>query len=238
MDIGSILIFILGIIASVLITKYFSTRKKLIFVFNTKYIKLSEYGLRDLNITYKEKDLLSLSITRVIIKNIGNRTIEGSDIAENDMICIKCSGFLESKIIKSSPANNVTCKYENNRLFIKFDYTDKNDEIDLYLFQDTYNAKNAVLGKIKGCKLIQSDSRHPYLTSIINIIMTSIISLLAPAFLIFESLIKIDNTSKVFLFVFLFAISVLGIWGLYFNSKNLINTVSSNKSLNSKKYNG
>ena len=232
----TILGVVISAIVGALITYFFTSRKKLMIILNTKSFSFKEYGVTDLKLTYKDKVIYDFCVTNMIIRNCGNKTIDGGDIAKSDKLSIKLPGSFSSyKIVEQNKANNVSIEKDNaNVFYINFDYLDKGDHISITFFHDHAKIKPNIFGKIKGCRLILASSRHPYLNSIINIIMIT----LALGFSVFGILGLVRN-EKELITVIAFSILLLVFiafcsFGLYINIKELVNTYRINGKLNKK----
>lgn len=221
--VGVITSFIVGLIVS----RLYSSRRKLQFIIKTKSFDLQKYGVNELKITYNDEELSTLSVTDLIIRNSGNRTIEGIDIAKNDKLAInvaKKTKFYHFNIKTSNLANNVTINSPNDlKKEISFDYLDKRDEVHVELFHDATENNISLSGKIKNCRLIQSNTRYPYLRYVKNTIMSvlflfvGIVALCSPAKVDSSNQMNVIGVGIFFCISSVICLSLVGhdIWNVY-----------------------
>lgn len=157
-EMSDILILIISTISSIIITvivtKHFTDRKIIIFKFNKSKINANNYPFKDLFLFYKENRYSYLEFTKIKVKNIGNKTVSGTDIAENEKLRIasySSSKFIDIKILESNKANKICIENIEGNYIVKFDFLDANDEF-VILIMHQKDSRPHIQGKIKGCK--------------------------------------------------------------------------------------
>lgn len=163
-NVNTIIATIAGGIISYIISYIFYKKDKnksiLAYQTNSDVIlnKDNQINLDDIKITYNNKEISNLSKSYIIIWNMGNKTIEGKDIVEDDKLRIVFNGddgeILYPKIIKTTRnvikfnANKIDNK--NKEVEINFDYLDVNDGAFIEILHTFQKAEPIIEGTIKG----------------------------------------------------------------------------------------
>lgn len=138
---------------------YFKTKKEKSLKFEIKsnnIFKNFESIIENIKITCEDKNISTLTITKILIWCNGKETIYDTDIAQKMPLLIKTRegiDILEAKIIFSNnQANNINLeKLENNNYKINFEFLDKKNG---FIIQVVHTGKDSddiiVDGKIKG----------------------------------------------------------------------------------------
>jgi xanthosine utilization system XapX-like protein len=122
--------------------------------------------LSDLNITYKDKKVANLTISKILFWNNGSETIDGSDIANTDPLRVESQNnkkILDAKIIQVSLESNqpkVVLNTAKNIVNISFDYLGKKEGFILQIIHDgTINEDLIFKGIIKGVNIRDLSSK-------------------------------------------------------------------------------
>lgn len=157
----SLLIGLIGIFLAILFfikskkqTKPFFAKRS----FNLISEKIKIIG--NFNISFNNKEINNLTITKVAIWNGGNQTLNHSDFAQNDLLKIKAEEGIEIYDCKIVYESNKTCmmniNVNRNEIMVLFDFFDRNQG---GIIQITHSGKSSkdinILGTIKGTGKIQ-----------------------------------------------------------------------------------
>lgn len=145
---------------------YLSKKKrKLSYSITTTPIVVQKISkISDLIISYKNKDIDNLSVSKLIIKNIGNETLEPKDFPELNKLSLTTDGqFLIDSIdeLEIETSNKYTKLLPNlisiNKIEITFDFLDPKDTI----FCNVFHTGNInICGTIKNGKIIHIDNNN------------------------------------------------------------------------------
>lgn len=150
---------IIGIPLSIYL--YFKSKKDKLLKFeikNNNIFKNFESIIENVKVTCEDKNISTLTITRILMWCDGKETIYNTDIATQMPLIIKSKEgkeILEAKIVSSNnQANNVHLeKLENNIYKINFEYLDYKDGFIIQVVHTGSSQKDIILsGKIKGMK--------------------------------------------------------------------------------------
>lgn len=148
---------IIGIPLSIYL--YFKSKKEKSLIVEMKsnnIFKNFESIIKNIKITCEDKNISTLTITRILIWCDGEKTIYDTDIATQMPLLIKSKGkndILEAKIILSNnSANNVYLeKIEDNLYKINFEFLDNKDGFIIQIIHTGNNSDDILInGKIKG----------------------------------------------------------------------------------------
>ncbi|GAB2770852.1 hypothetical protein GCM10027275_11950 [Rhabdobacter roseus] len=168
--IGTILSLLLGFWGILQAYKYRSLKRFSYSIQGYNLIKDYSEKINGLNIKFQGSSVKNLTVSRLVIWNSGNLTIDRTDIVEKDRLRIKAfDGFsiFDSSIIQfNDPSNNLCLKQLSpSELEINFDYLDKSDGCVIQIIHD--GTKSSVInlkGKIKGIsKLKEIENDYSYL---------------------------------------------------------------------------
>ena len=134
-----------------------SKKKKLFSIAKTKYqiIRTGKNVIEDLKLSFREKEIEDLTITKLAIWNSGNQEIRQEDIASEGPLRIISTGdaniLAVSILTQSDPSNQflVTLKNEKEAL-IQFEYVNCKDGIVLQVLHSGDSANITFDCKIKG----------------------------------------------------------------------------------------
>lgn len=160
---------IIGIPLSIYL--YFKSKKDKLLKFeikNNNIFKNFESIIENVKVTCEDKNISTLTITRILMWCDGKETIYNTDIATQMPLIIKSKEgkeMLEAKIVSSNnQANNVHLeKLENNIYKINFEYLDYKDGFIIQVVHTGSSQKDIILsGKIKGMKgnIEKKDSKN------------------------------------------------------------------------------
>lgn len=191
---SSIIYFILGIIASIIIGYiFFKWSKNNTFIgykvdsFNLVNNKLN--SISGLEISYKKKNIKNLTSTNITFSNSGNNPIKKNDIAPKDKLKIYFTDdteILGAEIIRNSNKNNgLNTKLENNIINVKFDFLDVKDIAIINIFHTSTSGDNVVFnGTVIGGKPIKKVDMSNYKTvKALSFLMTRIAIFPLPKYL-------------------------------------------------------
>ncbi|GED13760.1 hypothetical protein [Aneurinibacillus migulanus] len=154
-----------GIISLILTVKARPQKKPRYLITGKNIIRDYQKGIEELEITCKGEPVSNLTVTKIMIWNKGNQTIDKSDITEKAPLRINISdGFeilVHTKIFEKDPVNNFTIREapDKSHLLIDFDYLDKNDGATIQLFHTAPSSVHIkVEGKVKGGGEIKNGS--------------------------------------------------------------------------------
>lgn len=158
----SILItIIVSIVIAVIIYNLSKKEKELVYDFETKDIVLDRIKINEkLKVIYDEKEIESLSITKISFCNKGLETINSIDISESDPIIVELEGkdviLLDYNLVYERRKVNkftITRLEEENKFKIVFDFLDKDDGAIIQLIHTHLNFEGVhVKGTVKGNK--------------------------------------------------------------------------------------
>lgn len=164
--------FILGTIITTIISYIFykksnRERKPCWAIQTNNLIQGFHKIFNDLNIKYKEKEIDTLSISKIGFWNEGKQEIDSSDINLNSNLCIVTNSegvrILDSKIIKVNGDGDfkaLFCENEN-KVKIKFSYLNKNwGGIIQVIHTGTSSDDLNLIGNIKGSKISKREIEH------------------------------------------------------------------------------
>lgn len=112
--------------------------------------------LKPLKITFSNKKIENLTVTKIAFWNAGRQTIDNSDIPENEQITIKTNEhyqILDSVFLYKTERNDVSKILSRNRkeLLLKFDYFDKDDGVVMQIIHTGKSDQSlSIRGKVKG----------------------------------------------------------------------------------------
>lgn len=150
---------IIGIPLSIYL--YFKSKKEKSLKFEIKsnnIFKNFESIIENVKVTCKNKNISTLTITKILMWCNGKETIYDTDIATQMPLIIKTredKDILEAKVISSNNlANNVHLeKLENNLYKINFEFLDNKDGFIIQVVHTGNNSNDIIVdGKIKGIK--------------------------------------------------------------------------------------
>lgn len=160
MDIKSLFLTILttliGIVASVIITKKFAKDKKPLWYFKLNVLfSAGNSKIDNLKITYKDRVTDSLSSVYFAFWNNGKETITGDDVAEPICFCVP-EGYkiFSADIVRETNKSNsfqVKISQDERKAEITFKYIDYKQGAVIQLFSDcdkveSYKLQGAVMG--------------------------------------------------------------------------------------------
>jgi hypothetical protein len=132
------------------------------------FIKGYSTFLKDLKIRYKKKYIENLSVSKVVIWNTGNKTIDKGDIATAIPLMIRAledTKILDVSVLKmSNPANRFRSLFheDGKYAFLLFDYLDSNHGAVIQVIHTGTSVRNIlVAGEIKGIKEIKFKREKP-----------------------------------------------------------------------------
>ena len=187
---------------------YIKESNSLILEKKTKYEKLS--------IAYDGKMIESLCVTKLILWNSGNRTLNNTDIVESKELTIiaeETSEILDVEIIACSEETNKfsVFKVDAHNVKVVFDYVDSKDGIAIQIIHTGTGESISLNCKIKGGKPIKNHINEAfpnmirkvinsdrYEKSIVVICVTSIVMLLGMALLLTLSIFIPDLQNIIF----------------------------------------
>lgn len=160
---------IIGIPLSIYL--YFKSKKEKSLKFEIKsnnIFKNFESIIENIKVTCEDKNISTLTITKILIWCDGKETIYNTDIATQMPLIIKSKEgkeILEAKIVSSNnQTNNTTLeKLENNNYKINFEFLDNKDGFIIQVVHTGSSSKDIILnGKIKGMKgnIEKKDSKN------------------------------------------------------------------------------
>ena len=158
---------------------YFKSKKEKSLKFEIKsnnIFKNFESIIQNVKVTCEDKNISTLTITRILMWCDGKETIYDKDIATQMPLIIKSKegkDILEAKIESfNNQTNNITLeKLENNIYKINFEYLDNKDGFIIQVVHTGNSSKDIILtGKIKGMKGI-IEKRQSRNTKILNKIL-------------------------------------------------------------------
>jgi len=162
MDPASIIITVLvSIIISAIIFNLSKKEKDLVYDWETKDILFGKLKINEkLKVHYDEKEVESLSITKISLCNKGLETINSTDVTDTDPITIEFEEkdlvLLDySLIYESRKVNKILISKldQQNKFKINFEFLDKNDGAIFQFVHTHLNLQNVkVNGTIKGNK--------------------------------------------------------------------------------------
>lgn len=147
---------------------WFAGRRKKELAYTTNSYKIIQKGnslIPELEISYKNRNIEDLTITKYAIWNSGNEVIDSSDIVESKKLMIILKGENESilnpKIIaESDETNNFRIDLlQDNTAVINFDYIDPKEGVVIQIAHTGSNDSLQVECKIKGGKIIRNTSK-------------------------------------------------------------------------------
>lgn len=150
---------IIGIPLSIYL--YFKSKKEKSLKFEIKsynIFKNFESIIENVKVTCEDKNISTLTITKILMWCNGKETIYDTDIATQMPLIIKTredKDILEAKVISSNNlANNVHLeKLENNLYKINFEFLDNKDGFIIQVVHTGNNSNDIIVdGKIKGIK--------------------------------------------------------------------------------------
>lgn len=150
---------------------YFKSKKEKSLKFEIKsnnIFKNFESIIENIKVTCEDKNISTLTITKILIWCDGKETIYNTDIATQMPLIIKSKEgkeILEAKIVSSNnQTNNTTLeKLENNNYKINFEFLDNKDGFIIQVVHTGSSSKDIILnGKIKGMKgnIEKKDSKN------------------------------------------------------------------------------
>lgn len=140
---------------------YFKSKKEKSLKFEIKsnnIFKNFESIIENVKVTCEDKNISTLTITKILMWCNGKETIYDTDIATQMPLIIKTredKDILEAKVISSNNlANNVHLeKLENNLYKINFEFLDNKDGFIIQVVHTGNNSNDIIVdGKIKGIK--------------------------------------------------------------------------------------
>lgn len=160
---------IIGIPLSIYL--YFKSKKEKSLKFEIKsnnIFKNFESIIENVKVTCENKNISTLTITKILMWCNGKETIYDTDIAQKMPLLIKTRegiDILEAKVISSNNlANNIHLeKLENNLYKINFEFLDNKDGFIIQVVHTGSSQKDIILsGKIKGMKenIEKKDSKN------------------------------------------------------------------------------
>ncbi|MFT3911426.1 MAG: hypothetical protein QM737_18530 [Ferruginibacter sp.] len=105
----------------------------------------------DIKISYQGKNVNNLTVTKIVIFNSGNETINNDDQAASDKLRIIASDGVEllgtEVLFMSSSANNINFTINDNVVDLQFDYLDPNQG---FIIKIIHSGKNSSALDVKG----------------------------------------------------------------------------------------
>lgn len=147
---------------------WFAGRRKKELAYTTNSYKIIQKGkslIPELEISYRNKNIEDLTITKYAIWNSGNEVIDSSDIVESKKLMIILKGekesILNSEIIaESDESNNFRIDLlQDNTALINFDYIDPKEGAIIQIAHTGNNDSLQVDCKIKGGRIIRNSSK-------------------------------------------------------------------------------
>lgn len=184
---------IVGVIGGAIVSTFFYLinikRKRLLCIIDTTPIVSNKISkLKGVTISYDNKPIHDLNVTKIDIKNIGNSIIEPSDFAPVEPLYLITSGTFftdensSSKIETNKNFNNAHVTYVNDRTnkiciksVINFDYIAKKETITITLF---HSGEIYLHGKLKDGKIIKNERENQKI-ALKNMISSIFISILS-----------------------------------------------------------
>ena len=109
---------------------------------------------KDLEITYKNKFVKNLTITRVLFINRGNEVINSNDIAPKEPLKIIFPSELNIFNFKilyiKEKANNISLTLDNNQVLLNFDYLSYNEGFIFQIVHSGVHEEMQIRGIVKG----------------------------------------------------------------------------------------
>ena len=158
-----LLLAVISIAISIILYLKNKRQKKPCYYFKqVDLIKNSLSEIRGIEIKYNDNPIQNLTMTRLVLYNKGNDTINKDDVAPKDplriMVGDECK-ILSSEIVYSQKeANNFSLRFDadNNQVLIDFDYFHRNEGIIVQLYHTGSEInKSPLKGTIKGVSEIQ-----------------------------------------------------------------------------------
>ena len=150
---------------------WFAGRRKKELTYTTNSYKIIQKGkslIPELKISYQNRNIEDLTITKYAIWNSGNEVIDSRDIVESKKLMIilkdENESILNSKIIAESDETN---KFridllQDNIAVINFDYIDPKEGAVIQIAHTGSNDSLQVDCKIKGGKIIRNTGKKNY----------------------------------------------------------------------------
>lgn len=151
-----LLIAILSIIISIYLYLKAKRRKKPIFCKRSvNVVSDSIQSLGDIKVTYLNKPIENLTITKVAIWNSGNETLNCTDQAPSDKLRIEAEEgikiFNAEIIYESNPTNNFNVHLNSNVIDFFFDFFDQNQGCIVKIIHSGKKSDNILIkGTFKG----------------------------------------------------------------------------------------
>lgn len=164
---------LLGIVLGfVLYLKSRRIKKHRYAIQSTNLVKNYVSRLDGVEITYHQKKISNLTVTKIAIWNDGNETIDRNDVASSDPVTIRIKKdyqILDASIIHSTDKTNgfKLLAKENGLIQISFDYIDHFQGIIVQILHDGRSSHDLTIeGTIKGAgKIVENRFLVPYLRS-------------------------------------------------------------------------
>lgn len=147
---------------------YFRSRqkKKITYSMNSVEVISSNNSINKLHISYEDKEVNNLRVTKIAFWNSGNLTVDKNDIAENYPVCIGVvsqESLYDIQITKAShTANDFKIeKIGSNRCTLSFSYIDPKEGCVIKALHSGKVEDLFIDGKIKGIRKFTVQGFYP-----------------------------------------------------------------------------
>lgn len=190
--------------------KSLKTKEPIYIISNISLIQNNISQMNGLEISYKDRKIENLSVSKIVFWNKGAETLDNQDIIKIDPLRIECSEnnyILDATIIRSNKlANQLSLEVRDSgkAAYVKFEYLDKNNGGVFQIIHTGTSSNDIFLkGELKGAIIQVNKNRKPNL--VLNWLSTNL--LLVSALLII---------SRVYKLIFLYPGSSLDNYLIYF----------------------
>lgn len=158
-DVIGVFVGIVGIVLACVF--YFRSKEQVkprIRIENTVLVGKSEHLFPEsVEVRYNDEVVPVLCKVRITFWNAGRKTLNRSDVAENDPIAIKFSNpearVLDIRSVTTTrDVTNAKADLKGNHIYLSFDFLDRDDGLALEAFYDSEDAGVVLGGTIKGLR--------------------------------------------------------------------------------------
>lgn len=125
-----LILAILGIVVSIYL--YVKSKRKKMPLYSKRSINVISdkfNNFANVDVSYQGKKINNLTVTKIVVWNNGNETINFLDLAATDKLRIETHEFITlfsaEVIYQTNSTNNFKAKIENNIIIVEFDYLDQ-----------------------------------------------------------------------------------------------------------------
>jgi hypothetical protein len=158
---SDLLYFLLGVLVTIIFSYYFykkglRIKEPVYSIKSVNWISGSTSTLKNLSISYLDRKVESLTVSKILFYNRGSETIHRQDIETIDRLNITSTKYeiLSADVLQANnPSNKFQIDYDEpkNYIFFEFDYLDKNQGAIIEIIHTGLSSEDLnISGDIKG----------------------------------------------------------------------------------------